>query len=92
MSRALASICPFCGEEHERTTAVVKKGFAGAEPHMRPGDFTLCWFCGEFCVMGDSGMLRRPTHSEARQIRRDQCCVKLRDGWQTVQAAKARRH
>jgi len=88
MSRDITTICPHCGAEHTRTTALVERGHPGPEPRMGPGDYTLCFSCGEFATMGATGMLRRPTHSEMRAINRDKRAVAAREGWQQLHATR----
>jgi len=88
MTRRITTICPHCGYEHDATTAVVERGHAGLEPRMGPGDYTLCFGCGEFCVMDRTGMLRRPTHTEVRKIRRDKLCQMVRENWLAFRATR----
>ena len=60
MSCDCFTVCPFCGYEHELSSAVTRRGEHTVEPRMKPGDATLCIRCGEFSVMGFSEMLRKP--------------------------------
>jgi len=82
------TICPHCGAEHDRTSAVVERGHAGPVPQMEPGDYTLCFNCGEFCTVDYAGMLRRPTRSELRAINRDKRAVAAREGWLALRATR----
>ena len=70
MTHSLTTLCAFCGNEHDRTTAVTEAGTARTEPYPVEGDVTLCIRCGEFSVFDSrvAGGLRRPTPDEREQL------------------------
>jgi len=84
----ITTLCPHCGYEHNAITAVVERGHAGPEPYPTAGDYTLCFGCGEFCTYDRSDMLRRPTHSELREIKRNKCCQMVRESWLASRATR----
>jgi hypothetical protein len=84
MTHASFTVCPFCSQENELASAVVKQTAPAIEPRMKPGDVTLCIQCGKFSVMGWIGLLRKPTDDEARELDRDSNIQKLREAWQDV--------
>jgi hypothetical protein len=48
---------------------------------MTPGSVTMCIKCGEFSVMGDDEMLRKPTKDETNDIDNDPRVKFLREAW-----------
>lgn len=55
--RTASEKCPSCGESQDALTAMIGDG----KPE--PGSFTVCWKCGEICVL-DEGQKRRPVRHE----------------------------
>jgi hypothetical protein len=85
MSLINHTICPYCGHEHDRSSAVVEKGnVLVVEPRMKPGDVTMCIKCGEFSVMGWDEMLREPTQAETHDLDNDHRIKHLRDAWRAT--------
>ena len=78
-----STICPHCGEEHERVTSAVRDG----RDRPRDGDATICWECGALGIYEDRapGGIRKPTKHEQRALDRDervqQILAAWRDGW-----------
>jgi hypothetical protein len=92
MSRTLTAICPFCHAEHDRSGAIVeKKAKITVEPKMKPGDASLCIDCGQFAIMAEDGMLRRPTGRERRALQRNPIVTATREAWIAMQQQRARR-
>lgn len=58
-SRHTASACPYCGDEHDASTALD----AGETPQV--GDVCLCFNCGAFLQYGIGLVLAKPSISEA---------------------------
>ena len=81
MTRPCFTVCPFCGYEHELSSAIVKRPAPYVEPRMRPGDATLCIKCGEFSVMGFSEALRKPSPDESSMLDRDPAVRTVREAW-----------
>ena len=82
MTRACYTVCPFCGYEHELSSAVVKRRSESVvEPRMKPGDVTLCIKCGELSVLSFNEMLRKPSHDESSMLARDPAVRTLREAW-----------
>lgn len=81
MTTVCFTACPFCGHEHNRTTAITKSPAPKVEPRMKPGDATLCIVCGEFSVMGFSEMLRKPSPDESSMLERDPAVQMVREAW-----------
>jgi len=91
MTRINHTICPYCGHEHDRASAVASKGSMpspAAEPRMGPGDVTMCIKCGQFSVMGTDEMLREPTKDETHDIDHDLRIKFLRVAWRDVHERK----
>lgn len=56
-------VCPHCYQELELASPCVADG--------RPpegGDLTVCVYCGELCVLGDDGCLRRPGAADREKM------------------------
>lgn len=90
MSRLHATLCPFCGQEHEVSTEArpSQKSSSAPEATMRPGDITLCIYCGEFSVMGDDDMLRKPNFYETVELNTDPQMVALRRAWESIKGKR----
>lgn len=66
--------CPYCGAVVTRASEV-----NGKRARPKAGDFTLCLYCGAFCVFRADGTLRRPVRSEEREAQRDPAFQRARD-------------
>jgi len=80
----LRTTCPFCGAHHDRITPSVSR----EEVFPEDGDASMCWSCGEFCIIdndSDLGM-RKPNKKEQREINRDARFAHMRVAWRTVKA------
>lgn len=89
MSRVNFTVCPFCGDEHDRSSAVTRRGaLPHVEPRMRPGDASMCIKCGEFSVMGWSDALRKPSPDESAMLARDPAVRRVREAWQETVGRK----
>jgi hypothetical protein len=76
----LRTTCPFCGEHHDRISAIREEVFP------EDGDATMCFRCGAFCIIdsdSDLGM-RKPTKKEQRELDADDRIRDLRRAWETV--------
>lgn len=54
----LSTPCPGCRKVVNRATSVPEK----VEPH--PGDFSICFYCGEVLIFREIGSVERPTAAE----------------------------
>lgn len=72
--------CPFCGKVFDR----VSKTYDFAEPAPVPGDYSLCFTCGEWCVFTDDLGLRKPTDAEYQEIVDDPQTAQIRQAWLIV--------
>ena len=89
MSRLHATLCPFCGQEHEVSTeARPSQKSSAPEATMRPGDITLCIYCGELSVMGTDDMLRKPNFYETVEMMTNPEIVALRRAWESIKAKR----
>ena len=89
MTRICYASCPFCGYEHELSSAIVKRPAPNIEPIMKPGDSTLCIKCGEFSVMSFSEALRKPSPDESEMLDRDPAVRAVREAWRKEFRRKA---
>jgi len=80
MSFPFTTLCPHCSAEHDRATKPFNE--PGSLPgSLGPGDFSLCFNCGQWSVLDRNDMLRRPTSTEARRIKHDPRCTRIRAAW-----------
>lgn len=89
MTRPNFSLCPYCGAEHDVSSAVVREPAPAVEPRMKPGDATMCIRCGEFSIMGSDEMLRRPTGTEAIALWRDGRVIAMRLAWSELRQRRS---
>jgi len=78
MTQHLRTTCPFCGYHHDRITPASRE-----EVLPENGDASMCWSCGEFCIIdnrSDLGM-RKPTRIEQRLIDVDERVIHMRASW-----------
>lgn len=88
MTRTSFTVCPFCGYEADRASAITEKPAPAVEPTLRPGDASMCIGCGEFSVMGFDEMLRAPTMAEAASLGADPRVQVLRAAWSEIKGKK----
>jgi hypothetical protein len=73
--RLPACNCPWCSEE---ISAVIE---IREDTVPKPGDATLCLYCGEWCVFDIDLTLRKPTDDEFVMLAFDETCQGLRTAW-----------
>lgn len=73
------SVCPWCDVVHDAVTNPT-----GDEHTPSPGDGTLCFDCGEWCVFTEDLTLRKPTTDEFIALAADETCRKIRLAWLQV--------
>jgi hypothetical protein len=56
--------CPACGEELDGATEVTNDGRAVP----RPGDLSMCWYCGAILTFDDDTMLRLATDADMTNL------------------------
>ena len=77
------TVCPHCGEKHDRAGNVTGEG----EPE--PGDKTMCFRCGHWCVFDERQQLRKPTNEEMAQLAIDYNLPEIHMAW--LQATQGKR-
>jgi hypothetical protein len=71
-------VCPFCERESDATACV-----SDEEAVPSDGDFTLCFYCGEWAVFSSiiAGGLRKPKSTEYDILGQDKEMQKIRAAW-----------
>jgi len=84
LTHHLRTTCPFCGFHHDRITAMNDEVFP------ENGDASMCWSCGEFCIIDDNTDLgrRKPNKKEQREIDKDDRFPKMRAAWRTAKTVR----
>lgn len=77
--------CPHCGK---RLNAAGTTDGADARPE--PGDCTMCFGCGEWCVFADDLSLRKPSEDELVELLDDPDCQEARRKWLLFQQIEGR--
>lgn len=71
-------LCPWCGRSMDRMSSV------NADAVPEEGDVSLCFGCGEWCVVDNGMHLRKPNDKEFEEIGTDPDCMKARWAWTEV--------
>ena len=73
--------CLSCGEMMDGATAVGEEG----EIVPKPGDFTVCMYCGHLMVFDDQLAFRNPSDAEIIELAGDERVVAIGKARKTVQ-------
>lgn len=65
--------CPACGELVDGVQAINDE----ENPLPKPGDVTICIYCGELLIFDEDGKERVPTEEEINDIKQDKANWKL---------------
>jgi hypothetical protein len=81
ITRTKLNACPHCGKTIDSASTPDR----GSDYKPEPGDASLCFGCGEWCMFQDDLTLRKPSEEELIEIGLDPDCRRVRQAWVLLQ-------